>query len=270
MQGMAYKTRKEILLILLSCISLLAACKTGSKTSIQKIIATQRAIMPADSIIQKQKKGIDLIATGDDPATWVLELDFDKSVSFRSADGNTLNILPAFNKKEITAEFELYSTRTDLGELSIKLFNSSCNGNGNTNQQNRKVEVSLKNILYTGCGKYLYDHQLNDVWILETVNNVKQVPSDFNKGLPYLEFNLQANQMTGSDGCRNINAGIEVRGNRIKFAPFAVSKITCSNKVEKIFTEMLSDKLVDYYMQDGKLFLYLSDDSKISFKRKDL
>ncbi len=249
---------------------LFSGCKTGSKTTIKEIIKTQRAMLPADSIIQKQKKGIDIIASGNDPVAWSLEIDFDKIIDFTAADGNTLHILPAFSRKEIIAEYELYEAKTDLGPVIIKLFTINCSGTV-ANQSGRKLTVELQNKVYSGCGKYLYDHQLNDVWILETVNNVKQKANDFTKGIPYLEFNLQRNKMTGSDGCKNISSTIEVKGNRIKFSPFALSKTACNrNMVEKIFSEMLSDKLVDYYMENGKLFLYLLDDSKISFKRKDL
>ena len=245
------------------------SCKTGSKTSVQKIVAAQRSIMPADSIIQKQKRGIDLIATGNYPVTWSLEIDFDEMVYFRSADGNTLNVLPSFSKKEITAETEMYSTETDAGQLTINIFNGACSGAGE--QFNKKVEVKLKNKLYTGCGKYLYDQQLNDIWVLETVNNVKQVPAAFSKGLPSLEFNLLTNKMVGSDGCNNISSAIEIKGNRINFSPFTSTRMACNNnKVEKIFSEMLSAKLVDYYMENNKLVLYLQDDSKIIFKRKEL
>jgi len=225
--------------------------------------------MPADSIIQKQKKGIDLIASGNNPVNWYLEIDFDKILNFRSADGNNLNILPSFSKKEINTTVETYSTQTDLGQLNIKIFNSSCTGNETS--LNKKTEVHINTTVYSGCANYLYNHQLNDIWVLETVNNVKQHARDFNKGIPYLEFNLQENKMTGTDGCKNISSAIEVKGNRIKFSAFALSKVTCSkNMVEKIFSEMLSDKQVDYFMENGKLILYLSDDSKLGFKRKDL
>ena len=51
----------------------------------------------------------------------------------------------------------------------------------------------------------------------------------------------------------------------------SVNNILKSNKkVEMIFAEMLSNKLVDYYLENGKLILYLEDDSKLFFKRKDL
>ena len=269
MHRMVYKTMIKVLVILISFIFSFSACKTGSKTSMKKIIATQRSIMPADSIIQKQKRGIDLVATGNVPVTWSLDIDFDEMVYFRATDGNVLNVLPSFNKKEITTETEMYSTQTDAGELIIHIFNSPCSGTGE--QFSKKVEVKLKNTTYTGCGKYLYDRQLNDIWILEMLNNATQVPAAFSKGLPYLEFNLLTNKMTGSDGCNNISSAIEIKGNRIKFSPLISTKMACNNnKVEKIFSEMLSNKLVDYYMENNKLVLYLQDDSKMIFKRKEL
>ncbi|MEP7163740.1 MAG: META domain-containing protein [Ferruginibacter sp.] len=246
---------------------LFPACKTGSKASIKNIVTTQRNIMPADSIIQKQKKGIDLFAIGNDPAGWSLEVDFDKMVSFRSTDGTILDVLPAFDKKEISAERETYRLQTDMGIVTILVFNEPCSVG--SEQFSKKTEVSIKNKHYTGCGKYLFDHRLNDSWVLESINNIDQSPAGFVKGLPGMEFNLQANKMTGSDGCNSISCNIEVKGDRIKFSAFTSTRMACNNnKSEKIFAEMLSDKLVDYYLENGKLILYLQDDSKLVFKRR--
>ena len=263
------KVMKKFSGILFFAIISICSCKTGSRVTIGKIATAQRSIMPADSIIKKQKKGIDLIAKGNDPVSWSLEIDFDEMVYFSAADGNTLNILPLFSKKEITPEAETYSTETDAGQLTINIFNRACSGTGE--QFNKTVEVKLKNKLYTGCGKYLFDQQLNDIWILEIVNNVTQVPAAFSKGLPSLEFNLLTNKMSGSDSCNNISSAIEIKGNRIKFSPFISTKMSCNNnQVEKIFSELLSNKLVDYYMENNKLVLYLQDDSKLIFIRKEL
>ena len=258
---------KQILYISSLIMVLFSSCKTSSKTKIKNIIATQRSIMPADSIIQKQKKGTDIYAAGNDPVNWSLEMDFDKMISFSASDGTTLNVLPAFEKKEITAEIETYILKTDKGEVEIKIFNSICDAELSA----KKTAVNIQNKKYTGCGKYLYDHRLNDVWELESVNDKVQSVKDFNKGLPTLEFNLQTNKVSGSDGCNNIMSSIEVKGNRIKFAAFAGTKIACNNNsVEKIFNELLSNQLVDYYMENNKLVLYLGDDSKLNFKRKVL
>ena len=78
----------------------------------------------------KQKNGIDLFAVGNNPAAWSLEIDFDKMVSFRSADGNRLNVLAAFDKKEISALIETYRLQTDQGTVIIQVFNEPCSVSG--------------------------------------------------------------------------------------------------------------------------------------------
>ncbi len=250
-------------------VFLFTACKTGSKTTVEKILTTQRNIMPPDSIIQKQKKGIDLYATGNFAAYWTLELDFDNLISFRSADGISLDVLPNFEKREFSSGSEKYIIQTNLGAMMIDIYNSSCAGKDE--KFGKKVDVTVNNKIYTGCGKYLFDHRINDIWVLEYINNETQHADDFQRGLPILEFNLQENNMTGSDGCNNISSTIEMKGNRIKFSPFMSTKMACNNnKAGKIFNELLSNKLVDYYLQNNKLILYLEDDSKLYFKRKSL
>lgn len=247
----------------------ITSCKTGSKTSVNKILTEQRNIMPSDSMILKQKKGTDFIGTGNIPSKWSLEIDFDKMISFSSSDGSNVYVLPAFEKNEVSSEIEKYQIKTDLGQMNIEVFSAACTVTGSAEQFNKKVEVTLNNKRYTGCGKYLFDHRLNDSWILESVNNKIQSASDFTKGLPRMEFSLLSNKMNGSDGCNNINATIEVKGNRIKFSPLAGTRMACNNNVvEKIISTMISNKMVDYFMENDKLILYLEDDSKLYFKRK--
>jgi heat shock protein HslJ len=249
-------------------VFLFTACRTGSKTTVEKILTTQRNIMPPDSIIQKQKNGIDLYATGDFVAYWTLEIDFDNKISFRSADGTSLDVLPNFEKKEISSGSEKYIIQTNFGAMKIDIYNSSCSGK--VEQFGKKVDVTLKNKTYTGCGKYLFDHRINDIWELESINNETQKAADFQRGLPILEFNLQENNVNGSDGCNKISSTIEMKGNRIKFSPFSSTKMACNkNKAEKIFNELLSNKLVDYYLENNKLIMYLEDDSKLYFIRKN-
>ena len=262
-----YFYMKGFIAVFILLLSLFASCKTGSKNSVEKIMIAQRNIMPSDSIIQKQKKGIDVFASGDIPSSWSLEIDFDKLVSFSSADGIKIKVLPNFSKKEITEKAEIYYLQTDPGPMTIELFTTPCSGKGEA--YNKTVNVTIGKITYTGCGKYLYDHQLNDIWVMESINNIPQPSSSFSKGSPTMQFNLESNKMTGSDGCNNISSDIEIKGDRIKFSTFSSTKMACNNNIsEKVFSGMISNKLVNYYMANGKLVLYLEDDSKVAFKRK--
>ena len=247
----------------------MAGCKSSSKSTIDQVLATQRSVMLADSLLQKQKQGIDFVGRGDEPVKWSLEIDFDKIIVFNAADGARLYVRPSFSAKEITNDAETYQLNTDLGNVTIKIFNKICTNN--YEQFQKEVAISIKNKTYTGCGKYLYDHRVNDVWILDKINNIQQYSKDFTKGLPSIEFDLQNNRMTGSDGCNTMNANIEVQGNRIKFADIISTKMYCAgNKVQKIFSDNISNKLVDYYETNGTLVLYLVDDSKLIYKRKAL
>lgn len=267
---MVYTLHKGSVIIISSFILFFSACKSGSKATMQKIINNQLILKPADSIILKQKKGIDFTAIGNVPVNWSIEIDFDKMVYFNSADGNSLQILPSFGNKIITAEVEKYFTSTDLGQIEIRIFNTGCNTTVNGSGYLKKTEISLQNKIYSGCGKYLYNHQLNDIWVLESVNNEKQLASVYQKGLPWIELDLLNKNMKGSDGCNKLNSAIELKGNRIKFSEIISTKMTCNNmKTAKIFSQLLSNKLVDYYLENDKLVLYLEDDSKIIFKRKE-
>ena len=138
---MVYTSYKSCVIIISMFTLLLSACKSGSKATMQKIIDNQLILKPSDSIILKQKKGIDFIATGSVPVNWSIEIDFDKMVYFTSADGNSLQILPSFGNKIITAEVEKYTSSTDLGQIEIRIFNTACNSPGEAGEFIKKTEI---------------------------------------------------------------------------------------------------------------------------------
>lgn len=266
---MSHKFLEVISILLISCTFSTLSCKTTSTTRLEKIIDAQQKMKPADSLVQMGKMGIDLFSKGSEPVNWSLKLDFDKLVSFNWADGNSLQVLPAFRKKQLSAESEQYFTQTDRGLMIIIIYNSPCIAL--EEQFTKKVEVKLGDLTFSGCGKYLYDSHLNDIWVLETLNNIPQSSTMFPGGIPTIEFNLGNNKMSGTDGCNKIAADVEIRGNRIRFSGFYPNERICpQNRVQKIFSEMVSNHLVDYYIENGKLVFYLEDDSKVIFKRAAL
>jgi heat shock protein HslJ len=255
------------LLIIYACA--LNACKTTSQANAKRSAQIQRSITPADSLIQKQNTGVDFLAEGNKPASWTLEMDFDKTFDFRSSDGTILN-LPAVKAQRLPdMAAESYFINIQAGQMKVILYDKTCSREQDIVNPSKIVEVTISNKRYTGCGKYLYDHRISNKWVLEYINNVKLTTTDYPAGLPRVELDLSKNKMYGYDGCNNISSMIEVQGSRLRFSPFVATKIACeNNKVEKIFSEMLSDHLVDYYIKDGKLILYLIDDSKLIFIKK--
>ncbi|MFT3911334.1 MAG: META domain-containing protein [Ferruginibacter sp.] len=149
--------------------------------------------------------------------------------------------------------------------MKIVVYAEPCASDAKSNTS-RNVEVTVNNKRYSGCGSYLYDYLVNDVWELQYIDN--RDPVSPKKQLPRIEFDLQQNKMIGYDGCNNISSDIEIKGNHIKFSAFAGTKLSCpGNETEKIFSTMLSGHTVDYTIENRRLNIYLINDSKLTFTK---
>jgi heat shock protein HslJ len=242
----------------------LFAC-TSSKEIVQKKIAIeQKQVKLPDSLIQKQSAGIDFFAGGDLPVSWTVEMDFDNRYYFKTTDGISMSVPAVKATRPAGTAASNYHYSSNQGDMTILVFDAGCS----TNASGKKVEVTVNNTRYSGCGSDLYNASVNDVWILEKTGNTLLNSKDFPKGLPKLAFSIAENKMTGSDGCNAISAGIQMMGSRIKFSAIGGGDASCKNNaVQKIFMEKISNNTVDYYFKDGKLYLYLIDDSTLVFRK---
>ena len=244
------------------------ACHSIYTADTKKSAVTRLAIRPADSIIQREGNGAEFFAYGSSPVKWTLEVDLDKGFFFKPADGRLLIASPVPVSK--LAGAEMYEAKTDLGPMKITVYKDVCATSLKDNKMSNKVEVTLPDKRYTGCGEYLYNYLLNDIWILESINSKALLSAAYKKQFPVMEFNLEKNKMFGYDGCSNINSDILVQGNHIKFSGFAGTTTSCrGNEAARIFSTMLSNHTVDYYIKMGRLVMSLSDDSKLVFRKSD-
>ena len=221
-----------------------------------------------DTLQNKLNTGIDFTANGQNPASWNLDMDFDKYFLFTTADGISMSLY-ATSVRKINDQSQ-FNLLTKIGDMIITIDSINC-PNSNFETQTHWVQVSLAGKIYTGCGKYLYDPQLNNTWVLESIKDIEQQKNMFTKGLPEIKFDIQKGTVTGRDGCNNFGGNITIEGNRIRFNNMYQTKIYCKNNndaFEKMIKENISGKLASYYFKEGKLYLYLIDDSMLIFKKK--
>lgn len=258
------------LLVFFFTVTLLHSC-SGSKLVKEKVAKTQKILIPQDStLLDKQKAGIDLIATGDTPGIWKLEINFDEQLTLSSgntiiAKGNSIQELPVADMNGIS-----YSAATDKGPVVVNVFDQICNSDTSGNILNKKITVSLNNKnTYVGCGKYLYLPSINDFWILDLIDSTKQLDYSYALGIPRLEINMTKGKMFGFDGCNEVSSKIEVRGKRIKFSNILSSRsVDCPNKLgKKLYADCLSNQLLKYELTSNRLILYAPGDKKLIFKQ---
>lgn len=250
------------LIVFLFCFS----CSERKVNKSEQVLEGQRKTRLPDSLNRKWKKGIDITASGSQPVNWTLEADFDREILFLANDGHQLRLLPILDKSADGSQ-TTFNIKTGDSLLTIVMGNSACL-NGRQNAASKSVSVLLGKINYTGCGQYLYNNQLNDVWLLDKINDVKISKSDYAKQIPSIDLRIDNGTVSGNDGCSNFSGMITVQGSRIAFSKIARGSSCEKTRVSDIFATHVFNNLVDYRLSNNTLVLYLSDDSKLSFIRK--
>jgi len=223
---------------------------------------------------EKFLNGVDFIAIGSDP-NWTLDLDFEKSMSFAAMDDIKISTPAVEGIKAQDSDVTLYRTKTESGELVVTVIKEDCEDNMSGEIFTYRVRVEAKNSsdknykTFEGCGKYLFDSRLYDIWVMEEMTGINFKKEKLQKGMPTFEFNLNELKFSGHAGCNTFSGGINVVSNKITFANLVGTLTSCPNmKVEKAVIEALNQKTVTFTIDKLKLTL-VSGKTKMVLKKVD-
>lgn len=223
----------------------------------------------SDQLMNKLEKGIDFVASGNEPF-WSLEIDLDNNLTFKILQGDSL--VAATPKPTILPDVAATSYRTKIGSefLSIIVYDKTCEDNMSGKELSKTVEINHGEKRYTGCGSFLSDYRLNDIWVLESINQNSIDISTFPRGLPRIELNLTMSQVFAFAGCNEFSGAMEVQGKRIRFGRFSGTLMACQNmNFESEYLSKLANKTVPFHIEPGKLVLQVSEDSTYNYKKVD-
>jgi heat shock protein HslJ len=81
-------------------------------------------------------------------------------------------------------------------------------------------------------------------------------PDNMMKGMLVFEFNPEENKLTGHAGCNNINARIEVIGDKVTFGRIISTRMSCPDmSAERSIVSMIENKTFNYKINEGILTL---------------
>ena len=154
------------------------------------------------------------------------------------------------------------------GNVQIEILEKICTVTTIREVFKKEVSLSFNKSKYTGCGKYLADDKLQGKWLLDKIGYTAIVATEYNK-IPEINFDIILGLVSGNDGCNSLRGKIEVQGKRIQFFQLAGTKMACNKKsIDKIIGAQVNGQLVSYYFREGKLYLYLPDDSLLIYKKE--
>lgn len=252
---------------LLVIVSFVMSCKT-------KVTAQKEEPTPAyKQQMENLENGIYFRGTGNEPE-WSLKIA-EETIEFTS-------LKPGFESFKSThvepiramdANVKMYHIATESGTMNIQISHQECVNimSGEKNPYSVHIEIVKNNnsTNFSGCGNYITDSRLHDIWVLEKLNGKTVSTTDFMKELPNLEINSATNNFMGFAGCNRMNGTIFFEKGLLRFTNIITTRMACpGNNKESEFLKALQSTTT-YKVENMKLMLSNPSGEKLVFKKVD-
>lgn len=252
-------------------IILIFSCKT--KVTSSTILPNPEPTSAYKQQIENINKGIYFRGVGNEPE-WELKIS-EKSIEFNS-------LIPGFEKlianhvepiRAMDANVKMYKVVFGDVLATIQLNHHECTNtmSGEKSPYNVRIEFSMNNKTTTinGCGNYITDTRLHDIWVLEQINGKKVALPDFVKELPNLEINTSSNQFMGYAGCNRMNGVIFFERGLLRFSQVISTRKACiTPNREDEFLKLLQST-TRYSVENLRLTLTNPFGGELVFKKVD-
>ena len=254
--------------------------KADNENNVEVQNMTDRISDNPSSISFKMKlweQGIDFYARGNEPS-WAIDIDFDNGIKFTTLAGLTIETTSYQVNKSQDTNIVRISDISESEKIIVAISEEECNDTMSNEKFRYIVEVNIKlegmdeYSLYKGCGQYVPDYRLHDIWVLKKING-KEIPGDRfpEKGPPSFEFFVEENKVSGHAGCNNFNGGFYRTGiDILHFGQFAMTRMMCPDmELEDIIAKSVAGQPMKYKIRDMNLILTGYDDTKLEFIKVD-
>lgn len=223
------------------------------------------------------QKGIDFYARGNEPS-WAVDIDMEKGIKFSNIDGFIIKTTSFEIHHAADALVTRISGSGDSAEIFVTISEEDCSDTMADEKLKNSVSVEIKREgdtefdAYTGCGQYVPDYRLHDIWVLIDVNGKAVDVERFDeKGSPTFEFYVEDGRLSGHAGCNNFNGSFYRAGEDIiHFEPFAMTRMMCPDMdLENLVAQSVAGRRMKYEINDLTLLLKGYDGAELKFKRID-
>ncbi|WP_343591863.1 META domain-containing protein [Flavobacterium sp.] len=214
-------------------------------------------------------------ATGNEPF-WGIKIGNDQIVFTSLITGKESITFPAVDAiRAMDANVRMYKVSNETTSATITIQQLDCQDSmsGAISPYSVKVEIKNNSELeakkLSGCGKFITDYRLHDIWVLEELNGYKVFATDFQKEFPRLEINSAENRFSGFGGCNSITGQIFYEKDVLRFTKVVSTLVACApgNK-EGDFLKALQST-TNYSIENNRLTLSNPSGKLAVFKKVD-
>lgn len=216
--------------VLLLCVltSVMLSCKpVAVKNSNTKETTSQTTSEEEDLTVYFK-------ATGNEPF-WGLKIGKDKTVFTSLIEGKENLVFQSIEPiRAMDANVKMYKLSNSTASATVTIQQLDCQDSMSGIVSPYKVSIEIKNNKDTdfkkieGCGKYITDYRLHDIWVLEELNGWKVSLTDFQKELPRIEIHAADNKFMGFGGCNSISGSIFYEKDLLRFSQVVSTLMACA------------------------------------------
>ena len=178
----------------------LAGCVVAAGCSAVKPVPVVTPVAPpehnGEADIARFQQGSDFVATGNEPS-WILEVDFDSAMMFKSFSDQAVISTPVPPSQLVQDEkVTRYRGVGASVELIVQIEKKECHDSMADETFPYGVSVDVKHNAasdyktFKGCGRYLVDYKLHDLWVLKELGEgVTVTEKDYPREHPRMELN---------------------------------------------------------------------------------
>ena len=256
---------------IIAIMMLFVGCKTNSPAP--KVLETTEPSFAYNQQKENMEKGIYFRGNGNEP-DWNLKIS-EKTIEFTSLKPgyealNGAHVEPIL---AMDANVKMYRFPTVAGTMTIQIMQQECINTMSGDKSSYSVRIDIEkegnSIHLSGCGNYVTDYRLHDIWVLEKINGENVSITDFAKELPNLEIKTQENKFSGYAGCNRMNGSIFFERGLLRFTNAVTTRMACigTNK-ESLFLKTLQSTIT-YKIENMRLTLTNPSGAELVFKKVD-
>jgi heat shock protein HslJ/uncharacterized membrane protein len=258
---------------LFAIVLFIASCKS-SATAPKEVVQTEPTFAYKQQM-ENLEEGIYFRANGNEP-DWSLKIS-DKTIEFTSLKLGFESLKGSHVEpiRAMDANVKMYRVVTSKGTMNIQIQQQECINtmSGDKSPYSVRIEItkdkSGDSTNFNGCGNYITDSRLHDIWVLEKLNGENASLTDFMKELPNLEINSSTNQFMGFAGCNRMNGTIFFEKGLLRFANTITTRMACgANNKENEFLKALQSATT-YKVENMRLTLSNPSGTELVFKKVD-